>query len=142
MSESFKEVNELADRIYDLRVQIKELESRSTELNKEKTSLEQKFIATLEAAGLEGYKGKAGSYSVTTRMSVNVPNAPEDKAAFFTWLTEQGLFETYATVHSQSLNSLYRIEIEKAAESGVDDFKIPGLGEPKFNKTLSFRAAK
>ena len=139
---SFKEVNELSENIYNLRVQVKELEAQTTELNKQKSALEQKLIATLDAMGLSKFSSAHGSFSVTDRMSVNVPASPEEKAQFFEWLRTNGLFETYATVHSQSLNSLYRIELEKASDAGVDDFKIPGIGEPKFNKTLSFRAAK
>jgi hypothetical protein len=136
------EISALADKIAEIRSKLDKLESETSLLNKEKYEAEVELISSLEASGLDSFKGSQGNYSVINRMSVKVPASPEEKAEFFNWLREKGLFEAYATVNSQSLNKLYRESIEEAAEQGVADFKIPGIGEPNFSKTLSFRRGK
>jgi len=95
----------------------------------------------LEKAGKKSYKvDGVGTASIVEKLKVTVPSAPEDKAAFFTWLREtEGVdsFNHYATVNYQSLNSFYNLKYEESENK--DTFEIPGLSSPESVKELRFR---
>lgn len=84
-----------------------------------------------------------GTVSKKTSMSVTTPKTNEDKAALFKWLKENlgaDGFLAYASVNSQSLNSLYNTMFEESSDKM--NFKIDGVGEPTERVTLSFRRGK
>jgi len=80
-----------------------------------------------------------GTVSQALKTSVTVPKTFEDKRAMLDWFKEQGdeVFLTYATVNSQSLNSLIKMKCEE--DPG---FTIPGVGEKKQVAELRFRRGK
>lgn len=72
----------------------------------------------------EKYISAFGNIEIRKRKSVRTPKTPEEKKAFFEWLQAKGIFWDYATVNSNSLNSLVKTEVE--ANPGIP---IPGIGE-------------
>ena len=49
---------------------------------------------------------------------------------FFAYLKDRGLFDSVITVNSQTLNKLYRTELEAAFGRGEIDFQFPGIEPP------------
>ena len=84
-----------------------------------------------------------GTVSKKTSLVVQTPKTIEDKALLFKWLKDnlgaEG-FLSYASVNSQSLNSLYNTMFEESSDKMA--FKIDGVGEPTERVTLSFRRGK
>jgi hypothetical protein len=103
--------------------------------------LEAKILTTLEQHEMSSYKSAHGTVIRSVRYSVRVPKDIEAKVEFFKWLNDKGrdVYWTYTTINSQSLNSLYKAEMEAAKEAGDFDFAIPGLGAPEGQPILSRR---
>lgn len=102
------------------------------------------LISILKAAGKEKYIAEGvGTVSLSERLSVPTPKTPEQKEAFFNWLREemgQDGYLTYATVNSNSLNSLYRQKVEEYGERG-EVLEIGGIEAPTSYTSLSLRKA-
>ena len=84
-----------------------------------------------------------GTVTKKSSLVVTTPKTNEDKAALFKWLKENlgaDGFLAYASVNSQSLNSLYNNMFEESQDKV--NFKIDGVGEPTVRETLSFRRSK
>ncbi len=127
---------------YSVAADIEKLEAELLEPKRARLKeLEGKILAQLEAQELSSYKCKHGQVIRTKRFTVATPKSIEEKVAFFDWLATKGdeVRWQYTTVNSQSLNSLYKAEMEVAKEEGNFEFKIPGIGEPTFVATLSRR---
>lgn len=122
---------------------IEEEEFKVKQVRADKEALGAKIMGILKTLDRKSYKCDAGTFSRVESMRVNIPTEPEDKQALFQWLQEKGIYDQYATVNSNSLNSLYMQEFE-AVKAGGDpeailDFRIPGVGEPKLHERISFR---
>jgi hypothetical protein len=104
--------------------------------------LKAKVLAYMEASEIEKQHVPGfGTLSVQSMFSVRVPTG-DRKAEFFEYLKECGTFEDLATVHSATLNSWYQQELEQAIAEGRDDFRAPGIEEPKIVKRLNMRRGK
>lgn len=103
---------------------------------------EARMLAMLEASNLKNFRSDDGLVSVGYRTSVRTPKTPEDRKALFDYLQKIGVYDQMITVNSQTLNSFYKEELEKAKEAGADDFEIPGLNEVTIAPILSFRRSK
>lgn len=109
--------------------------------SKKLEDLKAKVLAHMELTELESYKVSGhGTIFIREDSSVQVPQSETDRKAFFDYLTNRGIFWESITVHSQKLNSLYKSFLEEAVEKGDSGFKVPGIGEPKFRKTLVMRS--
>jgi hypothetical protein len=143
MSEvTVEEVENLCKSIAEKRLIIDEEKSKLTEKNKELDELEAKAVRYLEDLGKKSYKSEHGTVSITEKWRVNLPQTDEDKMAFFEYLRQKGLFEKYATVNSNSLNSYFIAEWEAIKQSDPEaalNFRLPGICEPKLHKDISFR---
>lgn len=113
------------------------LKPRQAELDR----LEGVIMQALADAKLKSFKSGAGLVTLVTRYSVQTPKTIDEKRSFFDWLKDKGdeIYWTYMTVNSQSLNALYKTELELAKEAGDFDFRLPGIGEPKASQALSRR---
>ena len=135
------ELEELCSAIRDSRAECDRIKAESKNANEKLDGLEKKLMGCLTALGKDSYKSDVGNFSINHRTSVRVPQG-DDRVVFFEWLKEKGYYDSYVTVNSQSLNSLYRQEFDRAKEEGsLDSFSIPGIGEPTINEILSFRKA-
>lgn len=91
--------------------------------------------------GKNNYESSSGLVELRTRTSYRTPKTPEEKKAFFEWLQSKGVFWEYASVNSNSLNSLCKQEAEIAKESGIE-FQVPGIGAPSDFVTIHLRKKK
>jgi hypothetical protein len=87
----------------------------------------------------DSYKTQFGQIIKKKNWSVATPKTPEDRAAFFDYLKQKGIFDEMVTVHSKTLNSFVSQELEAAKESGDIDFKVPGIGEPKIFESIAMK---
>lgn len=101
--------------------------------------LKAKVLAYMEQYELEKiHVPGCGTLSQINRFTVTVPKG-DNKLEFFEYLKVNGTFEDMATVNSMTLNSWFKEKMDEALAEGNIDFKIPGLSDPKMNKTLGFR---
>lgn len=135
-----EEFDKLVLSLFEKRKEYEEKKRISAEAGEEVDRLQGQVVMALKELGRSSYKSDAGTVSITERWRVNLPSNEEDKKAFFNYLKEKGLLWQYATVNSNSLNSLFLTEWEIAKEEGRGmEFKVPGIGEPKLFESLSMR---
>ena len=131
----------------DICLKIKEQRAAVAEKKKERDALqlkldelEAKAIAMLELSEKTSYKSEHGTVYMTTKESVKIPKALEDKEAFFKYLKELNIYHEVVNVNSQWLNSHFKEAKTKAMEEGNILFSIPGINEVTVNQTLGFRS--
>lgn len=138
-------LDQLVADIFAKKKEIEASELVTTGLNKEKMALEAKCVNYLKALGREedGYSTKYGFVGISKKWRVNMPATDADKAALFDWMRERGIFDRFATVNANSLNSLYMAEWEAAKRAGQGmEFSMPGIGERKYTELLATRKGK
>ncbi len=136
------DLDALVADIFEQRKKIEESEAATSLLNIELTKMKAKALNYLKSLGRDDFKSPMGTIRASLKWRVNLPASDEDKAKLFEHLRERGLFDRYATVNSQSLNSLFMADWEAAKEEGRGmEFKMPGIGEPKSFEDLNVRKA-
>jgi len=100
-----------------------------------------KIIAMLKDAGQDTFTVTGvGRVTISEQLSVKTPKTPEEKQAFFDWVRremgEDGYW-AYATVNSQSLNTLYKTKFAEYASRG-EVLEIDGLEPASSFTKLSF----
>lgn len=134
------DLDALVEKIFQQRQKIEALGEETTKLNLELAKMKEQMVLFLKELGREKYATPLGTVSIKERWSVTTPKSPEDRAAFFNYLKEKGLYEELVSVNSQTLNAFFRSEWDAAIEKGeAMTFKIPGLSEPKVFMDLSIR---
>lgn len=132
----------LCEELYKQKVVVDEIEAHQKQENKKFEALKAKVLAHLEENELEKYAVSGyGTVFIREYTSVKVPKSPQERDQFFGYLKDKGIFEQTITVHSQTLNSLYKNALEEAIEKGDHTFKIPGIGEPSVSKKLTVRSS-
>jgi hypothetical protein len=138
-----KELDELVEQIFAQREKIEEMDAAVTVENKILAALEKKAADWLDELGRDKFQSPKGTVYVQEKWRFNLPQTDEDKKLFFDWLRAKGIFDKYATVNSNSYNSLLLAEWEAAKEAGEGmHFSVPGVPEPKFNRLLGVRKGK
>ncbi len=133
------ELENLCSKIAEQRNICDEASSKLKTENQNLDALEIRLMETLSALNKDNYKSNVGTFSITHRTSVRIPQG-DDREAFFGYLKEIGAFDALITVNSKTLNGWYSKQFEAAKDSGnVMDFRVPGLGEPSISEHLSFR---
>jgi DNA repair ATPase RecN len=122
------------DQWHTIRARIKDLEEQQSELNKQLQPITAELVEIMEAMDLTRFEGSMGKINMLTIDYVSNPQTEEDKAAFYNYLKNEGLFEDMVSVHHQRLNSYYKSKLEEAIEKG-EQLNIPGL-EPKQRKEI------
>jgi len=131
-------VKELRD-LYDAKKDAEGLFEQSKAEYKAKADAIQE---ALEEAEMQQHKVPGVALvSLRSRLSVQTPKTNEEKEALFGWLRDKGIFLDKVSINSRTLNSLYQAEYEAQLESGVADWRMPGVGEPVVDNTLSLRKA-
>jgi maleate cis-trans isomerase len=127
---------------WDAHATAKAIES---ELRKAAEEMESKLISALEQAGKQKYFVEGmGTFSFSTRMSVQTPKTIEQKQLLAKYLEEHGgkaLFWSTFGVNSNTLQAFYKAEFEahqeQAEQNGTaEPFNIPGLDAPTAMKSL------
>lgn len=114
---------------------VKDLEMEAKKAKELLTKMKLKLHDYLTVFGKSKYANDHGTFYTQTKFSVSTPKTPEEKEALFAFLKEKGIYAQYATVNSRSLQTLYKSFLESEGE----DFKMPGVGEPKSFTELRFR---
>lgn len=136
------EFDELIGESFKVKQEIEDFEKTVLDPLKDRLkTIDNKILAHLEKADLSSFKSKYGTVIRSKKFSVQTPKTTDQKAAFFQWLKDKGdeVYWQYVTVNSQSLNSLYKEEMDIAKEEGNIDFVIPGILEPTYYEQLSKR---
>jgi hypothetical protein len=90
----------------------------------------------------ENYKAPGGTVYIKRIWQVKAPATDEDKAKLFDWLRQEGIFDRYATVNSNSLRALYMAEWEEAKKRGEGlEFSLPGVAPATLFETTETRKA-
>lgn len=141
---SLAEMDSAIAELKKRRTEYEEAHKISTGLHEAMKQQEAVVVAMLEKADKTVYIAEGiGRVKVTHEMSVQTPKTPEDKKAFFNWLSTnlgQDVADAYQTVNSQSLNSLYNELEERFAREGKV-LSIDGLGQPIARTKLSLTKA-
>ncbi len=140
-----QQMDELVTLYFNKQKEKAEKELIVSAVNKEIASIENMLANYLKALNRTDYKHASGTVTAAKKWRVNMPETDADKANLFGWLRERGIFDKYATVNSNSLNSLYMAEWEKVKrESPLDalTFTIPGIGAPKLFESIQKRKGK
>ena len=117
----------------------------TTILNKAIMSLESKAGAYLKALEREDYVSPYGEAKIVGKWRVSLPQSDEDKMLLFEHLKARKIFEKYATVNSNSLNSLFMADWEAAKKKDAEAavmFSMPGVPDPKFDEFTQIKATK
>lgn len=133
-------LNELGMALKEAREHRDAVKGELEELTGKVREIEASFLTYLEQNNMRKYfvPGYGTVYTIQ-RLSYKVPKTPQERCEFFNHLKDKGIYEDLITVHSQTLNSWAKKEIEVAKEMGATDFKIPGLGEPNYSETLGVK---
>lgn len=124
------------ERVFALKREAEALELVFEAKKKELETLKAEVLGKLEQHGLENFKVPGlGMIGTRNNFAVSAPKDPEAKAAFKAWLDARGMSDLLS-INYQTLNGLYKEQLEKAVEAGDSDFAIPGVGEAKHYKTL------
>lgn len=135
-----QELDALIAKLSDYRKLLDERKLETSRITADADRLEAKLMSALGEMGRSSYKAPFGTISVTNKWRVNLPTSDEEKMQLLEYFRTEGVYERMVTVNSNSLNSYYMQAWEAAKERGEGmDFKMPGVGDPKLNKILSFR---
>ena len=105
---SLNKLNQLVEQRVDLQFDKDDLKAQESEINKKIGEIDDSINQILKAADLQKFSHPRGTISLETKQSVKVPQNPEAKEKFFHWLRDEGLYDQYVTVNSQSVNSLFK----------------------------------
>ena len=135
------EIDDLIKSMRDKREKYEEAKKVSSDLYKEYKEEEHRVLQALKNAEKSKYHvDGVGTVSVVARETVKVPKDLDDKRKLFQWIKEKygdDALDSYLTIHSQSLNSFYKKELENSEQPEL--FSIPGLGEPTVTEETRFR---
>lgn len=132
------ELDLLGQVIFKQRQVCEEQEKVLTSCKEKLAKMQAEMLSVLEKFGRTNYAIPGqGMLIKSERLTVTLPETPDDKEAFYNYLKEKNLFEDVVTVNYMTLNAFYKKEFEIAAEEGrAVGFKIPGINEPKMFVTL------
>lgn len=132
------DMNELVQKIKDLRDKEKEAKEVTAKISAELESTEQFALSKLLDAGIASYRAPAGLIGSRIRRYVSMPKDPEKRALLFEFL-EKTNRENMVTIHSGTLNSLDKELCEQAEAEGNEWAGLPGVDPAKEDAILSFR---
>lgn len=133
------ELESQCESVATQRLVVDQISAKKKEADKVLEDLELRVMETLKALDKKSYASKAGNFIISHKLSVKIPQTDAERAAFFQYLKDRGMFETMIGVHSAKLNSFYKEEFEAAKQRGDEDFEIPGILPPTLVETLSVR---
>lgn len=126
---SVRQVKERMEEVWQLKSEVDAAKKIAEDLDKEYREQLESLRTLMEDYGLQRFDADGCFGSTKEQDYVTVPKDPESKRKLFQWLRDNGVFEDYATVNYQSLQSLWKEEREQGRD-------IPGLGTPRVRKTL------
>lgn len=138
-----QELDELIGQIAAKELEVEAHEAVGKSLNKALAELEGRAVSYMKELNRDSYESPHGKIKIEEKWRVNLPQTDLEKREFFDWLRSKGIFDKYATVNSNSLNSLYMAEWKEAQKRGEGmTFSIPGVPAPKLFEKPKFKAKK
>lgn len=125
----------LCSEAFQLRIQIDAIEDGLKEKRELLDALNSKILLLLEAHNKNKWETNSGVFQIRERTSVRTPKTDEEKRKLFEWLQNKGIFWSTVSVNSNTLNALYKNQMEVAAQEGTD-VVIPGVGEPEIYRQI------
>jgi len=141
VSITVEELDNLCLKIKDKRAEIDAKKDELSELNGHLEELSITAVAALKELDRKNFQSKHGTITRKEQWYVNMPKDLNAKRELFEYLKERGVFEDFATVNHNTLNSFFTEEWEAAEAKGPDaivEFSIPGLEAPKCRESLGF----
>lgn len=130
---------ELTQEAALLKGEIDEL-SKLVEAKEKKLKLTRDTILkTLDMMELDQLQAHGFTFYKRNKTSVTTPKTPEEKKQLFDFLESKGIFLEMVSVNSMTLNSLYKSLAEEAAQAGILDYEMPGVGKATEYTTLEMR---
>lgn len=139
---TLQEFEKICAQAFEIRAGIDVLEDRVKDEKKRLEEFENKIAAILEAHEKQSYQSAQGTVYIHEVTSFKLPEGAENKKLFFEHLKKKGIFEDMVSVHSKTLNSYCKKEMEAAIEQGNVTYKVPGIEDPVTIKDVRFRKAK
>ncbi len=137
------DLDNFVKQIKDKRDEAEQVGVQLTTINKEIASLEAKAVGILKELNRDNYRSPYGMITMERKWRVSLPPNDIAKMEFFGHLRERGIFEQYATVNYNSLNSLYLTDWKEAQKEGRGmEFAMPGIEAPKLHEALKFLKGK
>ena len=133
------QMDALTLEIRDLKDEKALVEYKAKELAGKIQNLEVKALAALDELQKDNYRGPGGILTQGKKFQVTMPKDDASKMELFEFLKREGIFEKYATVSSQALNSLYNEARAEAEANGELTFSMPGVGEAKLYRYASLK---
>lgn len=137
-----KDLDDLVEEIKLKEELIGEVEEHLKEHNKDLAKLNAKAVLVLKDLERDEYDSPHGKIKIDQKWRVNLPATINDKLEFFEFLRSRGVFDTYATVNSNSLNSFYFAEKNSLPPEDQVLFSMPGIPAPSLFEKLSFKRRK
>lgn len=143
MSITIEEMNEQCKRVSELRSKEAAISQEKKAITNELEAEEIRLLEMLQESGNKSYRSPFGTAGFSEHTSVRTPKSQEEKEAFYAFLKQEGLYDKLISVHSTTLNSLWKSRYEEFKESNPnanpDDFKLPGIEGVTKEFRLSFR---
>lgn len=140
-----KALDLLAEKMALKEKEIEKVEEGLKKLKEELNVMEAKATAHLTELNRKDYDSPFGKMKVDNKWSVRMPENDLEKEKLWKWMREQGIFGKYATVNSNSLQSLFKSEkakLEATDKEAAAFFTLPGLGAPELFRKLDFKIKK
>lgn len=138
-----KDLDALIQEFAELETKMDAHAEITKQFNKDHNAKLYRIAAFLKDLNRTEYDSPIGKFSVKEVWRVNMPETDIDKKLLFDHLRGRGIFDKYATVNSNSLNALYRLDWEEAKEKGEGmTFTMPGVPAPKFDTKPEFKPKK
>lgn len=135
---------EAVKKLWEQKIEVGRMKDELSDASKKLEALKLDALKAMEAMELEKqHVPGCGTIFRQKNFSVKVPKDPSNKSHLFNWIQQQkgsDVLQNMLSIHSASLNSFYKAELEVAKEQGNVDFKIPGIDAPEVYWTLGMRA--
>lgn len=135
----------LGSELFAERAEFERLEELAKIQGRKVEELKQRVMKHLDAAGKDKYHVAGhGLIYTQNRFSVPVPKG-DDFRSYAAWYIGQygeDAWYGHCSVHSATLTSFIKKELEAAAEQGAIAPQFPGLAKPEITKTLAMKKGK
>ena len=122
---------------------VEEMKERLSEASKKLEGMKSQVGKMMEALELEKqHVPECGTIYRQSNFSVKIPKTPEEKRLLFNWINEHkgsDVLQNMISIHSATLNSFYKEEMDIALKAGDYAFKVPGIEPPELYYTLGMR---
>jgi len=89
--------------------------------------MKEETIAIMQELGMNSYRAKSGLFTVVEKPYFYVPKDDINKAKFFAYLKERGVFDDMISVRADKFNSWAKVEDIRLEKEGVLDYQVPGM---------------